>query len=64
MKDSSPITIHYTLGCVLIGLYGTQVCPFIDSLPFTSLALPITGYRTGIYARKLKISLKQISSSS
>lgn len=26
---------------MLIGLYGTQVCPFVESLPFTALALPL-----------------------
>ena len=41
MEKISPAGIHYAVACALLGLYGTQVCPFIDSLPFASLALPI-----------------------
>lgn len=41
MPRLSPVAVHYTFSCVLIGLYGTQVCPFIDSLSFAGLAAPI-----------------------
>lgn len=35
--------IHYFLGFFLLVLYGTQVCPFLDSLTLFQLALPIGG---------------------
>ena len=36
------ITLHYLITLLLIGLYGTQVCPFIDSLPSSSLYLQLS----------------------
>ena len=41
MRRLAPVTIHYGLSAVLFCLYGTQVCPFIDSLSFAELAVPI-----------------------
>lgn len=41
MVKPSLIPVHYALSGTLVGLYGTQVCPFIDSLTFAELALPI-----------------------
>ena len=37
----SHVSVHYALSCALLTLYGTQVCPFIDSLSVTALTLPI-----------------------
>ncbi|MFC1747356.1 HD-GYP domain-containing protein [Pseudomonadota bacterium] len=33
---------HYLITLIVIGLYGAQVCPFIESLSFIELATPLT----------------------
>lgn len=33
--------LHYLLTLIVIGVYGVQVCPFIDSLTVAQLAVPI-----------------------
>jgi len=33
--------IHYISACIILIIYGGQVCPFIESLTFTQLALPV-----------------------
>lgn len=33
--------IHYISACVILIIYGGQVCPFIESLTFMQLALPV-----------------------
>ena len=55
MLRLSPVTVHYALSCVLIGLYGTQVCPFIDSLSFAGLALPIVVTFAGLYLARIAV---------
>lgn len=57
MRSKSPIPIHYGLSSVLLGVYGTQVCPFIDTLSFNKLVLPIFVTFACLYAaRKLLTS--------
>ena len=41
MTKISPLTIHYGSSCGLLTLYGTQVCPFVESLSFVDLMTPI-----------------------
>lgn len=41
MNMMSRITAHHSASCVLLGLYGTQVCPFIDTLNLVQLSTPI-----------------------
>ena len=41
MPTLSRLPVHYTLSCALFVLYGTQVCPFLDSLGFPELTIPI-----------------------
>ncbi len=54
MVNLTVIPVHYLLSGTLLGLYGTQVCPFIDSLDFTELTLPILATFAGmITVRKL-----------
>ena len=35
------VQLHYLITLLVIGVYGTQVCPFIDSLSVLQLAIPI-----------------------
>lgn len=62
MKILSPTTIHYGVGGVLFGLYGTQVCPFIDTLSVVELLVPILVTFSALYAsrRHLTIGLESI----
>ncbi len=41
MKTISPIIAHYVVSGALLSLYGTQVCPFIDTLNGLNLVLPV-----------------------
>jgi len=41
MKILSPLQIHYLLSFALLSLYGTQVCPFIDSLSILEITAPL-----------------------
>ena len=41
MPTFSRMPVHYSLSCALFVLYGTQVCPFLDSLRFHELTIPI-----------------------
>lgn len=41
MKPISSTTVHYGLSSLVLCLYGTQVCPFIDTLSFLELVIPI-----------------------
>lgn len=33
--------IHYLICLLVIGLYGGQVCPFLESLPIYQLLMPV-----------------------
>lgn len=70
MRTTSRIPVHYALSCALLGLYGTQVCPFIDTLNFAELFIPIFltfgilfGTRmllaTGLNATELRLQVKK-----
>ena len=52
MVNPPLVPVHYALSGILVGLYGTQVCPFIDSLTFTDLALPILFSFMAIFAAR------------
>ena len=34
-------TLHYVSAFFILGIYGGQVCPFLDSLTVTQLIIPI-----------------------
>ncbi len=40
-SDQLRPAIHYLATLVLIGIYGVQVCPFIDTLTPLQLAVPL-----------------------
>jgi len=41
MRNFSPAQVHYGVSCALLGLYGTQVCPFVSALGAFELVTPI-----------------------
>ena len=60
MKMTSRIASHHLVSCALLGVYGTQVCPFIDTLSLMQLVTPILITFIGIHSgrRHLQTWLK------
>lgn len=48
-------TAHYLIALLLFALYGTQVCPFLDSLTTVQLLVPILLTFTGQWLLRLKL---------
>lgn len=55
-------TIHYLFALFLIGVYGTMVCPFIDSLSPVQIAIPLIIIMSIQYLFRLILVLKWIAS--
>ena len=55
MKTLSPITTHYGLSGLMLGLYGIQVCPFLDELSLAALAAPILVTFACLYGSRLAL---------
>ncbi len=65
MRMTSRIASHHAVSCALLGIYGTQVCPFIDTLSFAQLVTPILITFLGLHGcrRTLQIWLNSKTAS-
>jgi len=62
MRILSPTQIHYAVSCALLILYGTQVCPFVNTLSLFEIVAPIILMFMGLYGlrRILQLKLEQL----